>query len=339
MRVSRREIVRGLAAAAALAAAGAPAMAQAPTKLRVGVLRLSSSGPVFIAQERGYFREAGIDIDFKYFDAAQPIAVAIASGDLDVGVTALTAGLFNLANKGAIRVVAGQSREAAGFPLIGYLATKAAYEAGLKTPKDLAGRTIGMTQVGSSFHYSMGLLARKYGFDLSKTRLVPLQSMSNVASAVKGGRVDAALLPATAAQPLIDSGDAKLLGWVGDETPWQLGGVFAGPSFIEKNREAMVRFLAAYQKGARDYHDILLKPQKEGVTPLDDATRPVLAMIAKHVEQPPEKVAVGLAYVEPNAILSIESVDDQIAFMQGEKLIDPGFKAAQVVDASFGYAK
>jgi NitT/TauT family transport system substrate-binding protein len=339
MRVGRRQIVQGLGAAAALGALGLPAGAQAPTKMRVGVLRLSSSGPVFIAQERGYFRDAGVDVEFKFFDAAQPIAVAVASGDLDVGVTALTAGLFNLANKGAIRIVAGQSREAAGFPLIGYLATKAAYEAGLKTPKDLAGRAVGMTQVGSSFHYSMGLLAKKYGFDLSKTRLVPLQSMSNVASAVKGGRVDAALLPATAAQPLIDSGDAKLLGWVGDETPWQLGGVFVAPTFIEKSRDAMVRFLGAYQKGARDYHDVLLKPQKQGVTPLDETTRPVLAMIAKYVDLPPEKVAVGLAYVEPNAILSIESVDDQIAFMQREKLIDPGFKAAQVIDPSFGYAK
>jgi NitT/TauT family transport system substrate-binding protein len=339
MRVGRREIVQGLAAAAALATVGVPARAQAPTKLRLGVLRLSSSGPVFIAQERGYFREAGIEVELKFFDAAQPIAVAVASGDLDVGVTALTAGLFNLANKGAIRIVAGQSREAAGFPLIAYLATRAAYEAGLKSPKDLAGRTIGMTQVGSSFHYSLGLLARKYGFDLSKTRLVPLQSMSNVASAVKGGRVDAALLPATAAQPLIDSGDAKLLGWVGDETPWQLGGVFAGPGFIEKNRDAVVRLLGAYQKGARDYHDVLLKAQQNGVTPVDDATRPLLAMIAKYVELPPEKVAVGLAFVEPSAVLSVESIDDQIAFMQGEKLIDPGFKAAQVIDASFGYAK
>jgi NitT/TauT family transport system substrate-binding protein len=339
MRQSRRDVMRGLVAATGLAAWGLPAGAQTPAKLRVGVLRLSSSGPVFIAQERGYFREAGLEVELKFFDAAQPIAVAVSSGDLDVGVTALTAGLFNLAHKGAIRILAGQSREAPGFPLIGYLAGKAAYEAGLRTPKDLGGHAVGMTQVGSSFHYSMGLLARKYGFDLAKTRLVPLQSMSNVASALKGGRVEAALLPATAAQPLIDSGDAKLIGWVGDETPWQLGGVFAGPAFIEKNRDVLVRFLSAYRKGTRDYHDLLLKTQQNGVTPLDETTRPVLAAIAKYVDLPPEKVAVGLAYVEPDAVLSVESIEDQIAFMQGEKLVDPGFKAAQVIDATFGYAK
>jgi len=33
---------------------------------------------VFIAQDKGYFREAGLDIELKFFDAAQPIAVATA---------------------------------------------------------------------------------------------------------------------------------------------------------------------------------------------------------------------------------------------------------------------
>lgn len=63
------------------------------TKLRIGVLRLSSSAPVFIALDKGYFRDAGLDVELKFFDAAQPIAVATATGDVDVGVTAFTAGL------------------------------------------------------------------------------------------------------------------------------------------------------------------------------------------------------------------------------------------------------
>ena len=56
------------------------------------MLRLSSSAPVFIAQDKGYFRDAGLDIELKFFDAAQPIAVATTSGDVDFGITAFTAG-------------------------------------------------------------------------------------------------------------------------------------------------------------------------------------------------------------------------------------------------------
>src|SRR3978361_2117402 len=107
-------------------------------KAKVGVLRLSSSAPVFIAQDKGYFREAGLDVELKFFDAAQPIAVATTSGDIDFGITAFTAGLYNLAGKGTLKVIGRMSREKAGYPLIGYFARNNAWAAGLTTPKDLA---------------------------------------------------------------------------------------------------------------------------------------------------------------------------------------------------------
>src|SRR2546430_3733720 len=124
------------------------------------------------------------------------------------------------------------SREKAGYPLIGYFASNNAYAAGLKTPKDLAGRRVAVTQVGSSFHYSLGLLADKYGFKLADVKIIPLQSLSNAAAALKGETVDAALLPISTARKLMDEGGAKFLGWVGDETPWQFGGGFASPKTL-----------------------------------------------------------------------------------------------------------
>ncbi|MDP1882660.1 MAG: ABC transporter substrate-binding protein, partial [Bradyrhizobium sp.] len=169
------------------------AHADEPLKAKVGVLRLSSSAPVFIAQDKGYFKQAGLDIELKFFDAAQPIAVATASGDVDFGVTAFTAGLYNLAGKGALKVIGGMSREKAGYPLIGYFASNNAYASGLKTPKDLVGKRIAVTQTGSSFHYSLGLLADKYGFKLAEIRVLPMQSLSNAAAALKGETVDDAL--------------------------------------------------------------------------------------------------------------------------------------------------
>src|SRR6202051_4471359 len=214
-----------LAALLALAASGI-ARAEDSLKARIGVLRLSSSARVFIAQDKGYFRDAGLDVELKFFDAAQPIAVATTSGDIDFGITAFTAGLYNLA---------GMSREKAGYPLIGYFASNNAYAAGLKAPRDLAGKRIAVTQVGSSFHYSLGLLADKYGFKLSDVKVLPLQSLSNAAAALKGETVDAALLPVSTARTLIDSNGAKFLGWVGDETPWQLGAVFASPKTLTNN--------------------------------------------------------------------------------------------------------
>src|SRR3989440_1088339 len=128
-----------LAGLLALSATGI-ARADDVLKARIGVLRLSSSAPVFIAQDKGYFRDAGLDIELKFFDAAQPIAVATTSGDIDFGITAFTAGLYNLAGKGTLKVIGGMSREKGRYPLIGYFGSNKAYATGLKKTRDIAGK-------------------------------------------------------------------------------------------------------------------------------------------------------------------------------------------------------
>lgn len=324
-----------LAAAGLLAImAMGTARAEDALKARIGVLRLSSSAPVFIAQDKGYFRDAGLDVELKFFDAAQPIAVATTSGDVDFGVTAFTAGLYNLAGKGVLKVIGGMSREKAGYPLIGYFASNNAYASGLKTPKDLAGKRIAMTQVGSSFHYSLGLLADKYGFKLADVKIVPLQSLSNAAAALKGETVDAALLPISTARKLMDDGGAKFLGWVGDETPWQLGAVFASPKTVT-NKVLVTKLLGALAKADREYHDVILASMKDGSAPINDKTKPLLEIIAKYTNLPVEQVVGNCAYIDPDGKLDVKNVDNQIKWLQEQGFADKGFDANTIIAKDF----
>lgn len=306
------------------------ARAEDALKARIGVLRLSSSAPVFIAQDKGYFRDAGLEVELKFFDAAQPIAVATTSGDVDFGVTAFTAGLYNLAGKGVLKVIGGMSREKPGYPLIGYFASNNAYAAGLKTPKDLAGKRVAVTQVGSSFHYSLGLLADKYGFKLADVKIVPLQSLSNAAAALKGETVDAALLPISTARKLMDEGGAKFLGWVGDETPWQLGAVFASPKTLT-NKTLVTKLLGALAKADREYHDVILTAMKDGVAPINEQTKPLLEIIAKYTNLPVEQVVGNCAYVDPDGKLDVKNVDNQIKWLQEQGFADKGFDANAII--------
>ena len=82
-------------------------------KIKVGALRFTSPAGNFVAFERGYFAEAGLDVEFEFFQAAQPMAVAIASGYVDYAVNAISGGLISLADKGRHqshrRRVAGRS--------------------------------------------------------------------------------------------------------------------------------------------------------------------------------------------------------------------------------------
>ena len=314
--------------------ASAVARAEEPLKAKVGVLRLQSSSPVFIAEDKGYFREAGLDVELKFFDAAQPIAVATTSGDVDFGITAFTAGLYNLAGKGTLKVIGGMSREKAGYPLIGYFASNKAYADGLKTPKDLAGKRVAVTQVGSSFHYSLGLLADKYGFKLSDVKIVPLQSLSNAAAALKGETVDAALLPVSTARKLMDDGGAKLLGWVGDETPWQLGAVFASPKTLA-NKALVTKLLTALARADREYHDVILSTVKGGKAAINDKTKPLLETIAKYTNLSVEQVVGNCAYVDADGKLDVKNVDNQIKWLQAQGFVDKGFDANAIIDKDF----
>ncbi|MBH5401048.1 ABC transporter substrate-binding protein [Bradyrhizobium sp. CNPSo 4010] len=325
-----RLAVAGLMAIMAMATA----RAEDALKARIGVLRLSSSAPVFIALDKGYFREAGLEVELKFFDAAQPIAVATTSGDVDFGVTAFTAGLYNLGGKGVLKVIGGMSREKPGYPLIGYFASNNAYASGLKTPKDLAGKRVAMTQVGSSFHYSLGLLADKYGFKLADVKIVPLQSLSNAAAALKGETVDAALLPISTARKLMDEGGAKFLGWVGDETPWQLGAVFASPKTLA-NKALVTKFLGVLAKADREYHDVILASMKDGIAPINEQTKPLLEIIAKYTNLPVEQVVGNCAYIDPDGKLDVKNVDNQIKWLQEQGFVDKGFDADAIIAKEF----
>jgi NitT/TauT family transport system substrate-binding protein len=307
----------------------------AAEEITVGVLHLASSGPIFIAADKGYFKDEGLEAKLVFFEAAQPIAVAVVSRDLEVGVTAFTAGFFSLAGKGGITVIGAQSREEPGYHLIAYVASDKAYDAGFKSLKDFPGKKIAITQVGSSFHYSLGLLADKLGFKLSSVELAPLQSMPNMASALEGNQVDGALMPASLAIPLIERGKAHLLGWVGDETPWQLGALFTSPKEVAEHRARLERFVRAYQQGARYYYDQLLAKDASGKVAGGPERAAALAIIAKYINETPEQVAKSVAFIDPQGRLLVGDVYRQVAWYQAQGLLDQSVDAKSFLDLGF----
>ena len=244
--LTRRAALAGLVAAPVVRTARAEDL----LKASVALLRLSSSGPVFIAQEKGWFKDAGLDLAIKDFTAAAQPPLAVVSGDADFGMTAFTAGFYNLAAKGGVKVIAAQSAEKPGYPLVAIAVTKAAWDAGIRSIKDFAGKRIGMTTAGSSMHYSIEIVARKHGIDPKTITMVPLNSLPNMAAAFKGGNVDGALFPVTTWRQVEADSGGHLIAWVGDETPWQLGGVFTAPKTITERRPVVEKFIAGYQRGA-----------------------------------------------------------------------------------------
>src|SRR5215469_5848921 len=240
-----------------LVACGVGAMPKAEAEaIKIGSLKtLSSGATVFIALEKGYFKDEGLDAQISFFESAQPVAVAVAGGDLDFGSTGLTGGFYSLASQGALKLIAGGTHEEPGYHLQPYLVSLKAFDAGLKSYKDFPGHSFAVSQIGNPPHYGLALLADKYGFDLKSMRLLPLQSVPNMVSAVVGGQADIAVMPATSAISIIEKQQVKLLGWVGDVTPYQVNAAFTSTKIANEKRDLVERFLHAYKKAAIDYHD------------------------------------------------------------------------------------
>jgi len=328
----------GLCALAALLSGG-PAMAEGT--LAVGALRFVSNGALFVALEKGYFKEEGLDIDVKFFDAAQPIAVAVVSGGIDLGMTGFTGGLFNLAGKGALKVIAAQAREKKGYEGNAILVSNAAWEKGFRRIEDFPDKSLGITQVGSSFHYQIGQLARLKGFDIKSVALKPLQSLSAMAAALKTNQVDSIIIAPHLAKALVAAGDAKLLGWYSDFDEYQFGAVFTSPRVVSGRRPALEQFIRAYQKGARDVSEALLTLDKDGKRVFDANSDVIAGMIAKYVfpsiepAKGMEQVKASTFYVDPQGRFDVGDVFRQVAWFKEQGLVDAGIDARSFMDLTF----
>ena len=333
----RRHLLRSAAAAAIVAPVFPPSrvVAQTLEKVSIGVLKLASSGPLFIAMARGHFRAQGLEVEPKYFTAAAQVPVAVTSGDADFGVTGLTAGFYNLAGRGALKMIAGQSREEPGFQLNAYMATAKAWEEGLRDLKGYAGKRVAITTAGSTFHYSLGLLARKYGFDMASVTMVALQQLPAMAAAFKGNQVEGIVIPVTLARQLEAEAGGRILGWVGDETPWQLGALFTSPRAIEQRRATVEKFTRAWAMGCADYHAAFNARDAQGRAVKGAGYDELLDVLARAVEQPAARVADGLPFVDPQARLDVGDIHSQVAFWAAEKQLRGEVDARAIVDTSF----
>src|SRR5579862_5207853 len=204
--------------------------------MKVGTGPVTASGPLYIADERGYFAAEHIKAEMVSMDAAQSVAQGVVANALDIGLTAATAAAYNLAAKGGLKIIGGQGREVPGWQGAAILASNQAWDGGLKSLKDLGNRTIGIVQVGGPVHYELELANEKYHIDPKSQRLVALQGLSNVATALAGNNVEAGVEVSTFTLKLVDTNKAHLLAWVGDETPWQNTLIFVATKSADERR-------------------------------------------------------------------------------------------------------
>ena len=163
--------------------------------------------PIYVAQEKGYFREAGIEVEIlSPSDTSDALKLAVA-GQVDLAVSYQPQTIIAAAEGLDVRVV-GRLVE---HPLTTLLFLK---EKGFKAPSELSGRTIGYTVPGL-MDVLMQAFARING--IANVRLVNVGF--TIVPALTSGQVDAVMGPfktyetVTMAAKGIEAGYFELENW------------------------------------------------------------------------------------------------------------------------------
>jgi NitT/TauT family transport system substrate-binding protein len=317
----------------ALLAAGAPpAGAEGPVK--VGALKLTSSAPLFIGVEKGFFKEFGVEPELVFFQAAAPIATALAAGQIDVGATGLTAALYNIVLGGEkLWIVADKGRDWPDYPLNAIVVQADLHAAGVRSPADLRGRRIGVTQLGSTFHYQLGNILEKEGMSLKDVTIVPLQAMGAAMEALKGKQVDAVVLPQPFPGRAEADGFGRIIAWAGDLFPWQIAAIFYSRKFAG-DRARAVSFMKGYVKASRYYYDAVVADRAGRRAPGANYDE-VVAITARYTGAPPAVIRLGFPYQDRNGRLLVEDIGKQMQWWVAHGFMKRTIPLRDIVDTGF----
>jgi len=269
---------------------------------------------LWVAQDYGYFRRQGLDVQLLYIGGGSVVTQALIGGDVQfvrLGANAVVQASLRGAN---LKMIANT---------INTLVFSLMARPEIQTAKDLKGKKIGLTRLGGSTDFALDLALKKWGLRRgSDVAVIQTGGMPQLLGAITGGIVDAGVVsPPTnlsaaklGLKELVDFGE---IGIVYPNSP-----LATSQLFLEKNRSTTLRILRAYCEGIHR-----VKTDKDG-------TMKVLARYTKvsDMEILAELYRIyGVKYLEPIPRVRLDAVDE---VLRSEVKTGAGVKGSDFVDNS-----
>lgn len=301
-----------------------------PVTVRCGTTNSLSEAGQFIAVERGYFREQGLDVDFSSFDSAAGMIAPMASGQLDVGVGGVGAGMFNAVARGVpIRIVGPLARHDSGASSVYLTVRKDLVDSGqIRDYADLGGRRLAVNARGGVTEYGAVLALARGNVQPSDVEWVEL-SFPDMVLGFANGAIDVALQNEPTATLAASRGVAVKWREMADVQPGiQFTVVLYAPDFATQRSEAARRWMLAYLRGVRDYTDAYRRNRDRAE---------ITAILARYT--PVRDVALydqmGFAYIDPNGRVGETSLAEQLQWCTRVGLVTQPVDLPRVIDLSF----
>lgn len=224
--------------------------AQAADRIRimVGGVEKQIYLPAKLAEQLGYFKDEGLDVELL----TEPAGVN-AEDELLAGAVQGCVGFYDhtidLQSKGKFVESVVQLSQAPGE--VELISTKAT---GIKTPADWKGKTLGVTGLGSSTNFLTQYIAVKYGLKPGDVTALPVGAGNTFIAALMQGKIDGGMTTEPTVSRLLKTGQAKVFIDMRTvaETKKVLGGTYPAASFymqtawVESHREQTQKLANAF---------------------------------------------------------------------------------------------
>jgi NitT/TauT family transport system substrate-binding protein len=165
-----------------LACSTMPLWSAAQNKIAVGAARDPNlAAQIAVASAKGLFREAGADVEVKYFPSGGDLMTAVVGGSVAIGSSGATPTITLRSRPYPIKIVS-QIADISG-------AQQIIVKQSLRSVDELYGKKIGIMR-GTASEALFNSFVRAYGFDASKVELVNMAPAEMLASFARGS-VDA----------------------------------------------------------------------------------------------------------------------------------------------------
>jgi NitT/TauT family transport system substrate-binding protein len=314
-----------VAAAPAAAPSGAPAAPAAPPareSIKYGYNPILNQAPMYIAQDRGYYAEQGLEVEFVPFDSGALMIPPATAGQLDVIQAVPSPSLFNALARGLPLVaVASMSRYE-----VYVLVRKELVDSGqVKSIEDLRGKRVSFNVEGSPVDYAMRNMFIKSGLmpDIEVVRL----SNTDMPAAMANGAIQAGAVsdPVPIEKRGIGVRILRSREFVGLPAS---GIVAVGPSLLDRDESVTARVVAANIKGLRDWRAAI---QDDRV-----ADSAILDIISQWTRTPVDSIAETLTFAgPPDARIDLEEMNRQQDFWVAEGMVPVKTDLSQFVENKY----
>jgi len=228
------------------------ARSQTLPKVKVGTVRATTIGAVVSAKEKGYFKEAGIDVDIELIDASAAFVPALATNALNVVEGGVSASLFN----GILQGLPIKSAfDSTSTPINHYLMRRPDLAEKYKSIKDLKGAVVAVNAPSSIALYEVTKLLETEGLSIKdvEVKVIPFAQMG-IAFQTKAIEVGLQITPF--ASTLEQQGIATR--WISSDrtlrpTPVQISTSMYNTDWAAQNPKVAQAFFTQLLRGARDY--------------------------------------------------------------------------------------